>query len=168
MKVLLSSLFVAALGLGLFGCNGNAKSNETPDRTTEKTAEKTAAGPKSPKPASPTPESPSPSTSPANAEKRVVPVVSWKAADQHYGKIVTIEGKIVLTKNIGRICFLNFDPDYRNTFTAVIKRDNYSHFPKDPENFYRGKKVRVTGTIRKWKGAPEMILSTAEEIEVIE
>jgi micrococcal nuclease len=95
-------------------------------------------------------------------------VISWQDAAKHYGEYVTIEGTIVATHNSGKACFLNFHPDYRRHLTAVIFASDFSRFPSKPENFYRSKKVRVSGYVKKYKGKPEIILKDPEKIEVVQ
>ncbi|MDP3296735.1 MAG: hypothetical protein Q8N09_03945 [Thermodesulfovibrionia bacterium] len=95
-------------------------------------------------------------------------VISWQDADKHYGEYVTVEGKIVATHNSGKACFLNFHPNYKKYFTAVIFASAFSLFPANPENFYYGKKVRVSGYIKEYKGKPEIILNDPSQIEILE
>jgi hypothetical protein len=93
-------------------------------------------------------------------------VVPWRQAARHIGQYVTVEGTIVGTHNSGKACFLNFDPDWRRAFSAVIFAARFDAFPARPEDHYRGKKVRVTGLIREYQGRPEMILESPDQIEV--
>jgi DNA/RNA endonuclease YhcR with UshA esterase domain len=94
-------------------------------------------------------------------------VISWRDAAKHYGEHATVEGTIVATHNSGKACFLNFHPNYRRYFTAVIFASAFSRFPKNPENFYSGKRVRVSGYIKEYKGSPEIILNDPKQIEVL-
>lgn len=94
-------------------------------------------------------------------------VVSWRQAGKHIGEFLTVEGKIVETHNSGKACFLNFHPEWRSSFTAVIFARSFVAFPPDPEDYYRGKRVRVTGMIREYRGKPEIILSSPDQIEVL-
>lgn len=101
-------------------------------------------------------------------------VISWRDAAKHYGEHGTVEGKIVATKNIGKACFLNFDPDWKTTFTAVIFARRFSVFPPNPENYYLNKRVRVTGYIKEYRGRggkyapkPEIILEDPSQIEIV-
>ena len=81
------------------------------------------------------PESPAPPPAETPArELKPEGTISWRDAAKHYNKTMIVEGKIVLTNNIGKITFLNFDRDYRNTFTAVIKREDYQKFPGTPRS----------------------------------
>ena len=95
-------------------------------------------------------------------------VISWQDADKHYGEYAAVEGKIVATLNSGKACFLNFHPNYKKYFTAVIFASAFSLFPANPENFYYGKKVRVSGYIKEYKGKPEIILNDPSQIEILE
>jgi micrococcal nuclease len=93
--------------------------------------------------------------------------VSWREADKHYGQNRTVEGKIVATNNTGKVCFLNFDRNWRESFTAVIFAGDFDRFPRHPEEHYLGRTVRVTGLIKEYKGKPEIVLKSPEQIEII-
>lgn len=95
-------------------------------------------------------------------------VISWQDAAEHYGETCTVEGKIVATHNSGKACFLNFHPNWREYFTAVIFASAFNQFPPNPEGHYRGKRVRVTGRIKQYKGKPEIILNSPSQIEIVE
>jgi len=94
-------------------------------------------------------------------------VISWRDAAKHYGEYITVEGTIVATHNSGKACFLNFHPDYKRYFTAVIFASAFSRFPANPENYYYGKKVRVSGYIKEYEGKPEVILNNPSQIEIL-
>lgn len=94
-------------------------------------------------------------------------VIQWWQAGNHYGEYVNVEGKIVLTHNTGKVCFLNFHPNYKNHFTAVIFASDFSKFPPQPEKYYQGKKVRVHGYIKEYKGKPEIVVNNPTQIEVL-
>lgn len=95
-------------------------------------------------------------------------IIPWQDASKHYGQYSTVEGRIVATHNSGNACFLNFHPDYRRYFTAVIFASAFSRFPANPENYYYGKKVRVSGYIKEYEGGPEIILNNPDQIEILE
>lgn len=97
-----------------------------------------------------------------------IKVISWQEAHKYYGQYVAVEGTIVATFNSGKACFLNFHPNYKRYFTAVIFASAFPSFPSDPENYYHGKKVRVTGFIKKYGEAPEIILNNPSQIEILE
>ncbi|NBB95205.1 MAG: DUF4159 domain-containing protein [Planctomycetes bacterium] len=96
-------------------------------------------------------------------------VVDWQDAADCIGKEATIQGRVVTAKNHrGRIVFLNFRRDRAKSLTAVIKADDFGKFPRRPAEFYRGKLVRVTGKVKEYKGAPEIELTSAKQIKVID
>jgi len=95
-------------------------------------------------------------------------VVSWQDAAQYYGQTVTVEGMVVDTYNSGQAVFLNFDEDYKSTFTVVIFPDDWPKFPDPPEELFLDKKVRVKGLVKEYQGAPEIIVEELEQIEVVE
>jgi micrococcal nuclease len=95
-------------------------------------------------------------------------VISWRDADQYYGMTKIVEGRIVVTNNTGKVCFLNFDKNWKKYFTAVIFSSDYDKFPSYPEEYYLNRLVRVKGLIKEYKGKPEIILKSQSQIEVIE
>jgi len=93
-------------------------------------------------------------------------LISWKNADKYYGQKVTMTGKIIDTHDSGKVIFLNFAKDYRNTFTAVIFKSNEYKFDFEPEKSYLNKYVFISGVIKKYKGAPEIIIEEPGQISV--
>jgi len=94
--------------------------------------------------------------------------IDWQDADQFIGKYATVRGRIVRTHNSGRACFLNFHPGRGQHFYAVIFNSDFDRFPSSPEDYYRNKKVEVTGVIKEYQGAPQIILNSPAQIRVIE
>lgn len=94
--------------------------------------------------------------------------ISWKDAGKYYGRVKTVEGKIVASHNTGKVCFLNFHKDWKRYFTAVIFASDFDKFPPHPEDYYLNKRVKVTGLIKEYKGKPEMILKSPQQIKIIE
>ena len=94
-----------------------------------------------------------------------IPVIDWKDADKYYNQYVIIEGTIVNTFNSGNVCFLNFDTNYQ--FTAVIFASDFPGFPFIPEVFYLGKTVQIIGIIKEYKGSPEIIVKTPDQIRIL-
>jgi micrococcal nuclease len=95
-----------------------------------------------------------------------IPVIDWAEADDYYNQYVIIEGTIVDTYNSGIVCFLNFHTDY-HFFTAVIFACDFPGFPDPPDTYYLGKKVQIIGIIREYKGSPEIIIKTPEQIRIL-
>jgi len=95
-----------------------------------------------------------------------LPVISWFNADKYYNQYIIVKGVIVDTYNSGHVCFLNFHTDYQY-FTAVIFACDFPGFPDVPEVYYLGKKVQILGIIKEYKGSPEIIVKTPDQIKII-
>ena len=95
-------------------------------------------------------------------------IISWRDAAKYYGQTKIVEGKIVVSNNTGKVCFLNFHKNWRKYFTAVIFASDFNRFPSNPEDYYLNRKVRVKGLIKEYKGKPEIILKSPSQIEIIE
>jgi len=94
-------------------------------------------------------------------------IVAWEDAGQYVGKQVTVEGKIVLSKNTGKVCYLNFHPNYKKYLTAVIFASDLPKFPMNPDKFYLNKTVKITGVIKEYQGRPEIILNSPSQISIV-
>lgn len=80
-----------------------------------------------------------------------------------------VEGRVLKFAKISDYIFLNFGPDYKTDFTAVIGRRHWPHFTAagiDPQ-IYAGKNLRVRGWLENWNG-PMLRISHPEQIEVLE
>ena len=95
-----------------------------------------------------------------------LPVISWVNADDYYNQCVIIEGTIVDTYDSGIVCFLNFHTNYRY-FTAVIFACDIPGFPYPPDTYYVGKKVQIIGIIKEYRGSPEIIVKTPDQIKIL-
>lgn len=96
-------------------------------------------------------------------------VVSYLEAGNYIGQTKTVEGTIVKTFKYtkGKTIFLNFHDPYQGYFTAVIWSSDWDKFPFAPEEYYKGKEVRVTGEIIDYKGSPEIVVRDPSQIEVV-
>ncbi|MBU7018886.1 MAG: thermonuclease family protein [Theionarchaea archaeon] len=94
-----------------------------------------------------------------------IPIIDWTDARKYLNQYVIVKGTIVNTFNSGNVCFLNFDKDYQ--FTAVIFSSDFLGFPFIPENFYLGKTVYIIGIIKEYKGSPEIIVKTPDQIRIV-
>ena len=94
--------------------------------------------------------------------------VSWQDAPAYIGRRATVEGKVVRSYNSGKACFLNFHEDFKTHFSRVIFSQDFSKFPSPPEKLYLNKNVRVTGLVKLYKGAPEIVVTGPEQIKVVD
>lgn len=95
-------------------------------------------------------------------------VVSWADAASYIGRFVTVEGDVVATHNSGKVCHLNFHPDYRHNFSVAIFSQDFAKFPPNPEQHYLKRRLRVSGLVKEYRGAPEIIASDPAQIEIVE
>jgi micrococcal nuclease len=95
-----------------------------------------------------------------------IPVIDWSEADNYYNQYVIIEGTIVDTYNSGIVCFLNFHTDYQYC-TAVIFVCDFPEFSYPLDTYYLGKKVHIIGIIKEYKGSPEIIVKTPDQIKIL-
>lgn len=94
-------------------------------------------------------------------------VIDWQDAGQYLGQRLTIEGDVVRVYNSGKAAFLNFAEQYQGEFSAVIFAADFEQWPEPPDQVYLGQRVRVTGKIKDYKGAPEVIVESPEQIEIL-
>jgi hypothetical protein len=95
------------------------------------------------------------------------PIVSWEKARDVIGQRATVEGTIVATRKTEKVCNLNFSANWRTDFSAVIFAGSFSKWPEDIEGLYRGRKVRITGTVTEYQDRPQIIVSEPPQIEVV-
>jgi WD40 repeat protein/DNA/RNA endonuclease YhcR with UshA esterase domain/tRNA A-37 threonylcarbamoyl transferase component Bud32 len=93
-------------------------------------------------------------------------VIPWKDAAGSVGRRATVEGRVVQTGNIGRICFLNFDAD--RSFTVTVFPECFAAWPQPPEDWFKGKIVRVSGWITTHKRKPQIEVNDPSQITVVE
>ena len=88
-------------------------------------------------------------------------------AAAHIGETVTVCGKVYSTKALNnRPAFLNMGGEYPdNPLTAVIMFDKRSGFSYKPEEYLKGKMICAIGTIKNYKGKPEIVVNKEEQIK---
>ena len=94
------------------------------------------------------------------------PVVPWRDAGAHVGEVVTVEGLVLSAEMVGDTCVLQFAPDDPLAFRAVLLLPILSTTPRHPDRLYQGRQVQASGRIQRFRGRPEMILRSADQIEV--
>lgn len=95
-----------------------------------------------------------------------LPVIEWKEAGKYVDKPVIVQGKIVQTKSIETMCFLNFDT--ARSFTAVVPKECFKRFPKPPETMYDQKLVRIRGYIGEYNDKPQIELCSPDQVTILE
>jgi len=95
-------------------------------------------------------------------------VIPWKEAHEYYGQWVTVTGKIASSENTGSVCLLNFSLEKEDNVVVLIFRSAFDKFPTDPQDFYDGKEVLVTGKIQKYRGTTSITVPHPSRIKMVE
>ncbi|HLK09810.1 MAG TPA: hypothetical protein VKW76_00345 [Candidatus Binatia bacterium] len=96
------------------------------------------------------------------------PTVPWREAGAHVGEFVTVEGDVATARLTGEGLVLEFAADDPRAFRAVLLIPMITDLPRRPERLYLGRRVRVSGLVRRFQGRPEMVLHSPGQIEVID
>jgi hypothetical protein len=96
--------------------------------------------------------------------------ISPEEAINHIGEKGTVCGVVASAtysaRTKGQPTFLNLNRPYPNhIFTALIWGSDRSKFSVPPEQNYRNKKICVTGTIKQFRGVPEIIVNDPAQIK---
>ena len=86
------------------------------------------------------------------------------------GKTITICSKVqstFLTKGDKQTTYINFGNPYPNTtFTAVIFASDSANFEYIPSIFLKDKNVCISGKLEIYKGKPEIIVKSQQQIVI--
>jgi DNA/RNA endonuclease YhcR with UshA esterase domain len=87
---------------------------------------------------------------------------------QHYiGKTITICSKVYGVKAFDKVTLINVGAAFPNSpLTITIFSKDLKNFSEEAEKLFTGKSICVTGSIKMFKGKPEMIVSKPEDIVV--
>ena len=101
--------------------------------------------------------------------QKAAPEITIDEAKDHIGEKVTICAEIKETffnsKAKGEPTMLNFGDVYpKQTFSCLIWKDDLKNFNYNPVTYLKRKQVCVTGTIKMYKGKPEMELHAQDQI----
>ncbi len=94
--------------------------------------------------------------------------IDWKNAGDYIDQYVEVEGTVVSSHKTEKICYLNFDKDYKRYMALIIFAGSFKKFPDNPEKYYMGKKVKVEGRVKEYKGRLEIVLGSPEQIKLLE
>jgi len=97
------------------------------------------------------------------AERSPRDVVRADSAATHVGETITVEGIVSEVHVSPRATFIDLGGRYPNEeFTGVIFSSSVGVFP-DVES-YEGKTLDITGTVQLYRGRPEIILRSRDQI----
>lgn len=88
----------------------------------------------------------------------------------YIGKTVTVCSKIAdtyVTKKAKKTTFLDCEHGYPNqTFICVIFEEDLKGFSYEPSEYLNGKNVCITGLVITYKGKPEIIIHSEDQLKV--
>jgi len=175
-KILWIVLIMIAAG-GLVSCSGNPTEADIQVAMTCIAETQIVQSP-TPAPTSTSPPQPSatliPTASPAPAPETDIgkSEINWDEAHFYYGESVTVCGPVVGTHfasdSNGQPTFLNVGEDYpsQDRLVVVIWGNNRDNFPDDPENYYFGERICITGEIEEYEGVYQVEAKRESDIEV--
>lgn len=94
--------------------------------------------------------------------------IAAKEAAKHLNEKVMVCDKVFGGKYLSNanITLVDMGGSHPNELlTLVIKGDDRKKFKNPPEEFFRGKKVCVTGQIIDYKGKPEIVITDPGQIK---
>lgn len=99
--------------------------------------------------------------------------ISSAEAAAHIGDTLTVCGRVEAARWVqdtsGRPTYLNFDRGFPNqTLAVVIWPEARKKFKFPPEETFRGKRVCVRGTIRKYRDKPQIEVEEPSQIWIAE
>ncbi len=96
--------------------------------------------------------------------------ITASEAKNHIGETATVCGEVASTRyaasSRGQPTFINLNKPYPNqVFTVLIWGSDRAKFG-NAEAIYRGKSVCVTGTIKEYRGVPEIIANEPSQVKI--
>jgi DNA/RNA endonuclease YhcR with UshA esterase domain len=110
---------------------------------------------------------------PVSAEDKAPKPITPTEAGKRVGEKVTVEMEVKSTGKSRGVFFLNSEEDYRNekNFTGFINQDGAKRFQEakidDPAAHFKGKTVRITGTVKLYRDKPEIVVEDPKQVEVV-
>ena len=91
-------------------------------------------------------------------------------AKNHIGEFATVCGNIVSTyyaeRSKGSPTYLNFERQYPNqVFVGIVWGKSRSNFDNSPEKIFENREVCIKGTIRSFKGTPQIYLRNNSQVK---
>jgi hypothetical protein len=95
-------------------------------------------------------------------------VIDAADAPAYVGSAVTVEGDVAVARSDLDGLVLELAPPGPKSVRIVLVRALFTSLPRAPERIYAGKRVRVTGLLRRFQGRPEMVLQSPSQIEIVD
>ncbi len=78
-----------------------------------------------------------------------------------------VEFRVVRTKDTGRVTFLNSHDPYQGHFYVAVFPGDYEKFPASPATHFDGKCIVVQGVIELYRGTPQIVLRSPDDVRVL-
>ena len=117
-----------------------------------------------------------PQSASADSSKAPPKVIRPEDAKEFDGKEVTVEFKVAASFEATDkgVCFLNSlkERDDPKQFTVFINHDALLKFRQDskaakPADYFKGKKIRVSGTIKPYQSRYEIEVASPDQIKIV-
>ncbi len=95
------------------------------------------------------------------------PEVSWQDAERVVGQVASVVGRVERVGHASRVHFLDFHASRRDAFTAVVYEEHLPLFSGSLEQLYLKRTVRVSGPVTRYRGAPQIRITSPTQIEVL-
>jgi DNA/RNA endonuclease YhcR with UshA esterase domain len=93
-------------------------------------------------------------------------VVSPLQAKSHLGSVVTVKGFVAEVRKTEKVAYLNFVEKFpENSFSGVIFANRFKDF--GDITVYEGRNVELTGRVTVYKGRPQIIMDSKEQIKIL-
>lgn len=87
-------------------------------------------------------------------------------ANKHFDEAAVVTGKVAQVTFRPKLVFLNLDQPFPDSpFSAVIFAKDTNHF--GDLKALNGKSVEISGTIKKFKDLPEIVIETTNQLQII-
>jgi DNA/RNA endonuclease YhcR with UshA esterase domain len=98
-----------------------------------------------------------------------IPIVRAQSADIFYNQSATVTGKVAQVTLRQSVIFLNLEKAYPDSpFTAVIFTKDTNQFGDLNFTNLMGKSVGITGFIKQYQNKPEIVVSNASQLKVLD
>ena len=110
---------------------------------------------------------------PAPADDKAPQPITPAEAAKLVGKEVTVEMEVKSAGKSKGVFFLNSEDDFRSdkNFTGFISEEGAKKFQgakiDDPAAHFKGKTVRITGTVKLYRDKPEIVVEDPQQVEVV-
>ena len=106
-------------------------------------------------------------TSEKYKEKKAPVRIKSTEAKSYIGEYAIVQGYVASVYEREKVAYLNFEKSYPdNPFTATIFAKHFSDF--DDLTQFENRTVEVKGKITEYKGKPQIILNSEEQINIID